>query len=171
MDCNPPGSSVHGISQARVLAWVAISFSRASSQSRDWTYICCIGRQILYHWAPRGAPLYTIYKIHIHRHFILIIFIFHFILMHIYTHTYICHILFIHSSANEHLGWLLWAMMLWRWMNRHLIPEIFYFSTSLHLNSFLASFLLTRLITRPGSFFSSNAFFRIVLGSEGWGFL
>ena len=32
MDCNPPGSSVHGISQARILQWVAISFSRVSSQ-------------------------------------------------------------------------------------------------------------------------------------------
>ena len=35
MDCSPPGSSVHGILQARILEWVAISSSRASSQSRD----------------------------------------------------------------------------------------------------------------------------------------
>ena len=35
MDCNPPGSSVHGIFQARVLEWIAISFSRGSSQPRD----------------------------------------------------------------------------------------------------------------------------------------
>ena len=35
VDCSPPGSSVHGISQARVLEWVAISFSRGSSQPRD----------------------------------------------------------------------------------------------------------------------------------------
>ena len=33
MDCSPPGSSVHGILQARILEWVAISFSRGSSQS------------------------------------------------------------------------------------------------------------------------------------------
>ena len=39
MDCSPPGSSVHGISQARILEWVAISFSRKSSQPRDWTHI------------------------------------------------------------------------------------------------------------------------------------
>ena len=52
MDCSPPGSSVHGISQARILEWVAISLSRGSSQPRDWT---CIGRQILYHWAIREA--------------------------------------------------------------------------------------------------------------------
>ena len=44
-------SSVHGISQARILEWVTISFSRGSSQSRDQTCIACIGRQILYHWA------------------------------------------------------------------------------------------------------------------------
>ena len=37
MDCSPPGSSVHGISQARILEWVAISFSRGSSQPRDQT--------------------------------------------------------------------------------------------------------------------------------------
>jgi len=35
MDCSPPGLSVHGISQARILEWVAIPFSRGSSQSRD----------------------------------------------------------------------------------------------------------------------------------------
>ena len=35
MDYNPPGSSVHGILQARVLKWAAISFSRASSRPRD----------------------------------------------------------------------------------------------------------------------------------------
>ena len=39
MDCGPPGSSVHGISQARILWCVAISFSRESSQARDWTQV------------------------------------------------------------------------------------------------------------------------------------
>ena len=39
MDCSPPGSSVHGIFQARVLEWIAISFSRGSSQPRDKTRI------------------------------------------------------------------------------------------------------------------------------------
>jgi len=37
MDCSLPGSSVHGIFQARVLEWAAVSFSRGSSWSRDWT--------------------------------------------------------------------------------------------------------------------------------------
>ena len=35
MDCSPPGFSVHGILQARILEWVAISFSRGSSRPRD----------------------------------------------------------------------------------------------------------------------------------------
>ena len=37
MDCSLPGSSVHGISQAKILEWVAVSFSRGSSEPRDWT--------------------------------------------------------------------------------------------------------------------------------------
>ena len=39
MDCSPPGSSVYGILQARILEWVAISFSRGSSQPRDQTLV------------------------------------------------------------------------------------------------------------------------------------
>ena len=39
VDCSPPGSSVHGILQARVLEWVAISFSRGSSRPRDRTQV------------------------------------------------------------------------------------------------------------------------------------
>ena len=39
MDCSPPGSSVHGIPEAKILEWVAISFSRGSSWSRDWIFI------------------------------------------------------------------------------------------------------------------------------------
>ena len=50
-ECSPPGSSVHGILQERILHWVAISLSRGSSLPRNWTWISCIGRQILYHWA------------------------------------------------------------------------------------------------------------------------
>ena len=46
-----PGSSFHGIFPAKILEWVAISFSRGSSWPRDRTHISCIGRWILYHWA------------------------------------------------------------------------------------------------------------------------
>ena len=52
------GSSVHGILQARILKWVAMPSSRRSSLPRDQThisYVSCIGREVLYHWAIREA--------------------------------------------------------------------------------------------------------------------
>ena len=49
MDCSLPGFSVHGISQARILEWIAISFSQGFPQTRDSTSISYIGRQVLYH--------------------------------------------------------------------------------------------------------------------------
>ena len=57
MGCSLPGSSVHGIYQARILEWVAISFSRGSSQSRGWSCVSCTGRQILHCWATRKPSL------------------------------------------------------------------------------------------------------------------
>ena len=56
MDCNPPGSSLHGILQARILKWVAMPSSRGSSPPRGRTHVSCIGRRILYHWATRLSP-------------------------------------------------------------------------------------------------------------------
>ena len=47
----PADSSAHGISQARILQWVAVSFFRESSPPWGWTRASCIERQILYHWA------------------------------------------------------------------------------------------------------------------------
>ena len=58
MDCSPPGSSVHGVLQARVLEWVAISFSRGSSQSRDQSRVCCnscLGRRIVLPLSHMGS--------------------------------------------------------------------------------------------------------------------
>ena len=52
MDCSPSGSSAHGIFQARILEWVAISFCRGSSPPRYWTRVSCLsctGRQIHYY--------------------------------------------------------------------------------------------------------------------------
>ena len=51
VECSPPGSFVLEILQQRTLEWVALSFSRESSWSRDWTYVSCIGTRILYLWA------------------------------------------------------------------------------------------------------------------------
>ena len=59
-DCSLLVSSVHEISQARTLEWVAISFSRGSPWPRDRThvsYVSCIGRWILYHWTMWKALL------------------------------------------------------------------------------------------------------------------
>ena len=66
MDCILSGFSVHGISQARILKWVSISFSRGSSQSKDWIWVSCISgsllhcRWILYWLSHQGRPIYNI---------------------------------------------------------------------------------------------------------------
>ena len=57
MDCSLPGSSVHRILQARILEWVAISFSRASSWPKDWTQVSCIAGRFFTVWATQGSPL------------------------------------------------------------------------------------------------------------------
>ena len=60
-DCSPPGSSVHGIFQARTLEWVAMPSSRGSSQARDWTCISCIAGEFFNaeppgkHWVNIGS--------------------------------------------------------------------------------------------------------------------
>ena len=50
LDCSPPGSSVHGILQVRILEWVAISFSRGSSRSRNQTQVSCIAGRFFTDW-------------------------------------------------------------------------------------------------------------------------
>ena len=55
LDCNPPGSSVHVILQARILECVAISFSRGSSQPRDQTQVTRIAGRLFTDWATREA--------------------------------------------------------------------------------------------------------------------
>ena len=55
LDCSPPGSSVHGITQARILEWVIISFSRGSSQLRDRTRDSCVAGGFFNHGATWEA--------------------------------------------------------------------------------------------------------------------
>ena len=60
MDCSSPGSSVHGILQARTLEWAVLPSSRRSSRPRDRTqvsHVSCIGRWVLYHERHLGSPL------------------------------------------------------------------------------------------------------------------
>ena len=70
MDYSPPGSCVHGVFQARILEWVAISFCRGPSRTRDWTCVSCVGRWIPYHWATREAlrPVSWTCNLHITKH-------------------------------------------------------------------------------------------------------
>ena len=59
MDYSPPGSSVHGILQARIVEWVAMPSSRGIFPHRDHThvsYVSCIGRQVLYLQSHLGSP-------------------------------------------------------------------------------------------------------------------
>ena len=64
MNCSPPGSSVHGIFQARTLEWVAVSYSRGSSQLKDWNWVSCISwfdRWIFTIGATQDAHMYKYY--------------------------------------------------------------------------------------------------------------
>ena len=59
MDCSPPGFSTHGILQARILEWVAISFSRGSSPPGDRIWVSHIAGRLLTVWATREAWVIT----------------------------------------------------------------------------------------------------------------
>ena len=80
MDYSPPGSSVRGIFQARILELIAISFSKGSFEPRDWSHVCCIGRQILYHWASGFMP---------QREFLIYLFCFVFLLFIFFSFIFI----------------------------------------------------------------------------------
>ena len=56
MDCSPPGSSVHGILQAKIVEWVAIPFSRVSSQPRNRTQVSNIAASLFYHLSHQRSP-------------------------------------------------------------------------------------------------------------------
>ena len=71
MDRSWPGSSVHGILQARILEWVAISTSRGSSWTMDQTqvsYVSFIGRRILYHYCHLGGWLFSFFIMENFKH-------------------------------------------------------------------------------------------------------
>ena len=61
MDCSPPGSSIQGILQARILDWVVMHSSRGSSPSRDWTQVCCSSCNAsgFFTTKPPGKPVLT----------------------------------------------------------------------------------------------------------------
>ena len=76
MNCSLPGSSAHGISQARIVEWVAILSSRGSCRPRDWTYVSCICRWIFFYqcatWEVIHISLYVLknlnnYSLHLEK--------------------------------------------------------------------------------------------------------
>ena len=80
MDSSPPSSSVHGILQARIMEWLAIPFSRGSSQPRDWTQVSCITGRFFTIWATWKSLNYTHTHTHTHTHI--------YIHIHIYIYSY-----------------------------------------------------------------------------------
>ena len=71
LDCSPPGSFVHGISQARILEWVAISFLRASSRPRDWTQVSCIATWLFTNWAAKETLAFNDEAFYVRKKFFL----------------------------------------------------------------------------------------------------
>ena len=61
MDCSLPGSSVHGMLQVRILGWLAISFSRESSQTRDQTWVSCIAGRFFTFWVTRERNVVSLH--------------------------------------------------------------------------------------------------------------
>ena len=62
MDCSLPGSSVHGLLQARILEWVASSFSRGSSRPRDQTQVSYIAGRLFTDWSSREVPFINLVR-------------------------------------------------------------------------------------------------------------
>ena len=104
-DCSPPGSSVHGILQGRILEWVAIPFSRGSSQPTDHTQ----GRIddlfnvmfCLFQMCSQITQLYicvcVCIPVFIHLYMCVCIYIYIFIYMHLSTHLFLKKSLFFHA--------------------------------------------------------------------------
>ena len=84
MDCRPPGFSVHGILEGRILEWIAMPSSRASSWLRDQTRISCIAGRF-FTAEPRGKPVYMGF-----------------------TGVYIC--IYIHPYISTHSSILVWEI-------------------------------------------------------------
>ena len=63
MDYSPPGSSVHGTLQAKILEWVSISFSRESSQPRNQTQVSCTADRFFTELQGKPQINYTLIKI------------------------------------------------------------------------------------------------------------
>ena len=118
MDCSLPGSTIRGIFQARILEWVAISFSRRSSQPRDWTQVCRIVGRCFTLWANREVRVTdTIKKApHLYSH----IFLSYFWCSCILKLAILEHIW--NSTEKEHGVSMADSCLSWAWKERETNP-------------------------------------------------
>ena len=113
MDYSPPGSSVHGTLHARILEWVAISFSKGSSKPRDRTQVSCTAGRLFTIWATGGSALY------------------------IYACKYVSVHMFLSMHKHFHLYLLLYSYTFWTWVHIVLSIPIQYTGLILGLFPFL----------------------------------
>ena len=129
MDSGPSGSSVHRILQTRILEWVAMAFSRGSSQSRDWTcisYVSCIGRWVLTTsaiWKSPGWPG-SLHNYCTRNELI--------IQMVTYDFTNIC--LFLSSRQNKEIHVVVTVPWIWRTQSLPSESQRRWFTTALFLH-------------------------------------
>ena len=102
MECSPLGSSVDGILQARILEWVAISFSRGCSQPRDWTQVSCTAGRCFNLWDTREAPLHIYVFVYVYIH-------------HMYMYTASSLPILSMNTWIVFMSWLLYIMLQWTW--------------------------------------------------------
>ena len=118
MDCSLPGSSAHGILQAKTLEWVAISFSRGFSWPRVWTRVSCIAGVFFTAEPPeKQLCIMTYNKLHIFKQFAVL--------------TYIC----THTHTHTHTRETITTIEIMNIYYRHLPAQV---SLSIYLSCFLA---------------------------------
>ena len=100
MDCSPPGSSVHGVLQGRILEWAAIFFFRGSSQPRDRTWVSCIADWFFTNWVTRETYLGIIPFLQLINCMALEKYI-----TFLWLSFFICKTRIIHSNGWKVLGW------------------------------------------------------------------
>ena len=112
MGSSLPGPSVHGISQARILEWVAISISKGSSWPRDWTCISCIAGRFFSSEPPGKLLIYIYVCMYVYTYIHIHICIYVCMCVCVYTHTYkhiigICTYTHIFLTPNFITSWYL----------------------------------------------------------------
>ena len=131
MDCSPAGSSVHGVLQARILEWVASSFSRGSSQPRDWSIKP--GSLILQSGSLPSEPLRKPCLNHDYNIYISI-YVCVCVCIHIYIYTYIYLYMYIHIYIYIYMSFNHWSYLLNFTGCQYLLPWVCKCSNTISLS-------------------------------------